>query len=193
MDGTATTADGDYTSNSNTLTFAPGVNTQQITVVVNGDTKFENNETFTVHLSGATNATISDADGLGTITNDDAAPTFSIDDVTHNEGNAGTTTYTFTVTKTGSTALTATVDYRDAGRDGHDSRTTITSPTRTRLPSDQASPPCNSRCWSMATRRWNRTRPSPFICRIATNATISDADGTGTINNDDVPPSRLTT
>src|SRR5256885_9739849 len=47
----------------------------------------------------------------GTITNDDTTPTFSIDDVTHNEGDAGTTSYTFTITKTGATALSASVDY----------------------------------------------------------------------------------
>jgi hypothetical protein len=43
-----------------------------------------------------------------------AAPTFSIDDVTHNEGNGGLTTYTFTVTKTGATALNASVNYATA-------------------------------------------------------------------------------
>ena len=48
--------------------------------------------------------------------NDDAAPSFSIDDVSHNEGNAGTTSYIFTVTKTGSTALSASVDLPDGGR-----------------------------------------------------------------------------
>ena len=83
----------------------------QVTVLVNGDTTFEPNEAFTVHLSNAIGATISDADGSGTITNDDAAPSFAIDDVTHDEGDAGTTSYTFTVTKTGSTALSASVDY----------------------------------------------------------------------------------
>ena len=37
---------------------------------------------------------------------------FSIDNVTHNEGNAGTTTpFTFTVTKTGTTTLVTSVTY----------------------------------------------------------------------------------
>lgn len=40
------------------------------------------------------------------------APAFTINDVTHNEGNGpGTTAYTFTITKTGATALNASVDY----------------------------------------------------------------------------------
>ena len=98
--GTATLADNDYQANSGTLTFAANETTKQITVLVNGDTTFETDETFTVHLSDA-GATISTADGTGTIVNDDAAPSFSIDNVSHNEGNSGTTAYVFTVTKTG--------------------------------------------------------------------------------------------
>src|SRR5207237_663521 len=76
-----------------------------------GDTMFEADEAFTIHLSNALGATISDADGTGTIVNDDTAPSFSIDDVSHNEGNTGTTAYVFTVTKTGSTGLSASVNY----------------------------------------------------------------------------------
>jgi Ca2+-binding RTX toxin-like protein len=73
--GTATTADGDYTATSGVLHFADGQNTATISVPVNGDTKFESNETFNVNLSGPTNgATISDGLGVGTITNDDVAP-----------------------------------------------------------------------------------------------------------------------
>ena len=93
MDGSATLADDDYQTNSDMLTFGPTDTTMQITVLVNGDATVEPNEAFTVNLSGAVNATISDADGTGTITNDDIAapPTFSISDVTMNEGAAGPT------------------------------------------------------------------------------------------------------
>jgi hypothetical protein len=74
--GTATTADGDYAANSGTLHFGANVNTQTISVTINGDTKVEANETFNVALSNATNgATISDGQGVGTIVNDDTAPT----------------------------------------------------------------------------------------------------------------------
>ena len=61
----------DYTSAAGTLTFAPGVTTGIITIPVNGDTTPEADETFTVNLSGATNATVSDASGTVTIVNDD--------------------------------------------------------------------------------------------------------------------------
>ncbi|QNU15842.1 putative Ig domain-containing protein [Thermomonas sp. XSG] len=75
-DGTAT-AGSDYTATSGTLTFAPGQTTQTVTVLVNGETVPEANETFFVNLSGASNATISDNQGVGTITNDDVPVTVS--------------------------------------------------------------------------------------------------------------------
>src|SRR5436190_15628944 len=56
-DGTATVADTDYQANSGTLNFAANETSKQITVLVNGDSKFEADETFTVHLSAATHAT----------------------------------------------------------------------------------------------------------------------------------------
>ena len=74
VDGTATVADNDYASNSGTLNFGPSDTTMQITVQVNHDFKPESDEAFTVNLFGAVGATISDADGTGTIQNDDNQP-----------------------------------------------------------------------------------------------------------------------
>jgi len=54
-----------------TLTFSPGQTTKLVPVQVRGDSAREANETFFVNLSGATNATIIDAQGRGTILNDD--------------------------------------------------------------------------------------------------------------------------
>ncbi|MBX9802944.1 MAG: IPT/TIG domain-containing protein [Caulobacteraceae bacterium] len=70
--GTAT-APGDFAAVSGTLTFMPGQTSQPVTVTLNGDTTFEANESLFVNLSSAMNATISDNQGLGTITNDDVA------------------------------------------------------------------------------------------------------------------------
>jgi len=75
------TADGsavagtDYVAAGGTLTFAPGTLTQTVTVAVNGDTLPEGNETFFVNLSNPTNATTADAQGRGTIGNDDGSIT----------------------------------------------------------------------------------------------------------------------
>ena len=131
------TAPGDYQSNSGTLTFLPGDATKTFIVLVNGDTTEEPDEDFTVHLSAPTDATISDADGTGTIKNDDNAPTFSVGDVTHAEGNSGTTDFTFTVTKTGATAFSTSVDVATA--DGTDVTLSLTTDMRLRRrPDDDA-------------------------------------------------------
>jgi len=62
---------GDYTSASGTLIIAPGATSGSVTVAVRGDTAVEPNETFFVNLSSASNATIGDGQGIGTIVNDD--------------------------------------------------------------------------------------------------------------------------
>jgi hypothetical protein len=70
-DGTAT-APSDYTSASGTVTFAPGDTAEAVTVLVNGDTEAEANETFFVNLSSpSANATIADGQGLGQIVDED--------------------------------------------------------------------------------------------------------------------------
>jgi hypothetical protein len=69
--GTAQTGDNDYESESGTLRFAPGETTKTISIIVNGDKKLEQNETFKVKLSSAVNGEIADTQGLGTIVNDD--------------------------------------------------------------------------------------------------------------------------
>ena len=70
--GTAT-AGTDYTASSSSVTFDPGDLMKTLTVVVNGDTTAEANETFFVNLSGASGATIADGLGQATITNDDTS------------------------------------------------------------------------------------------------------------------------
>ncbi len=69
-DNTATRADNDYESAAGTATFPPLSTTTTVTVLVNGDTKFELDEDFSLDLSSATNAVIVDAQGIGTILQD---------------------------------------------------------------------------------------------------------------------------
>jgi hypothetical protein len=70
--GTAT-AGGDFTSASSHVLFLPGVTTQTVVVPVLGDSVDEVNETVVVALSDASGATIADAEGVGTILDDDLA------------------------------------------------------------------------------------------------------------------------
>jgi len=115
--GTATSGN-DYQPASGTLTFAPGELSKQVIVVVNGDTTNEPDETFFVNLSNPSNATVSKAQGTGTIVNDDnvAAQTlqFSSANYTIQEG-AGAVT--ITVSRSGDTSGSATVDYQTTDTD----------------------------------------------------------------------------
>ena len=80
-DGTAL-AGSDYTSVTDTLTFAATETAKTIQVSVLNDQTAEQDETFTVELSNPAGATMSDESGTATITDDDSAglPTISIDD-----------------------------------------------------------------------------------------------------------------
>ena len=111
---TASAADGDYVAIDDTLTFEPGITSQTITVEVIGDPDFEGDETFFVNLENASdNAIIVDGQGIGTILNDDAAPVeLSIDDVTVTEGDSGDITEAvFTVTLSEAADSEVTVDF----------------------------------------------------------------------------------
>ncbi|MGB5299593.1 MAG: Calx-beta domain-containing protein, partial [Thiogranum sp.] len=108
-DATAT-AGTDYTLVMGQLTFLSGETSQTITVPILEDTLNEGDETFTVTLSNAFNATLADDTGVGTITDNDM-PILSIDDVgvVETAGDA-----VFTVTRAGDTDTVVSVDYTSA-------------------------------------------------------------------------------
>jgi uncharacterized repeat protein (TIGR01451 family) len=175
----------DYTAVNGTLTFAPGQTTQTISVPVNGDTSVEANETFFVNLANPTNAEIADAQGLGTINDDDTAspPTLSINDVAVTEGNSGSTNASFTVTLSSASSSTVSVDF-------------FTSNVSSAEPGDYtAANGSVSFAPGQTTRSINisvngDTLPEPnetfFVNLVnATNADIADGQGIGTINDDD--------
>jgi probable HAF family extracellular repeat protein len=65
------TAGQDYASAAGTLVFNPGERTKTVVVAVNGDRTRETDETFRVNLSAPDGGTLFDAQGVGTIRNDD--------------------------------------------------------------------------------------------------------------------------
>ncbi|WP_304622082.1 cellulase family glycosylhydrolase [Roseomonas cutis] len=73
-DGTAT-AGSDYTAASGTLTFAAGQTSATVQVQVTGDTAVESNETVRLQLSAPSGATLADAEGVGTILDNDSSTT----------------------------------------------------------------------------------------------------------------------
>jgi CSLREA domain-containing protein len=190
--GTAT-AGADYTPVNGTLTFTPGQTAKTITVPVNGDTVFEQDETFFVNLSNPTNATIADAQGTGTILNDDAAPpspltpSLAINDVQVTEGNAGSTNATFTVSLSAASSNTVLVDFfTAAGTATAGADYTPVNGTLTFTPGQTAKTitvPVNGDTVFEQDETFFVNLSNP------TNATIADAQGTGTILNDDASPS----
>ncbi len=190
-DGTATTPSDYLALVPTTLIFLPGETTKTVTVAVNGDTANEGNETFLVNLTGATNATITDGQGLMTIINDDpvppASPTLSISDFAVLEGNAGTTTAVFTLSLSGVSYQTVTVVATST--DGN-----ATTPTDylAMLPTTLTFlPGVTSQTVSVTVNGDVTIEPNEtFFVNLSlpTNATVADGQGLGTIINDDLVP-----
>ena len=180
--GTAT-AGTDYVSTPGSSTIAAGATSTTIVITVNGDVVDEADETFTVTLSNPVSATIADGTGLGTITDDDAAPTLSIGDVSLAEGNAGTTTATFTVTLSAASGQAVPVDW--ATVDG-----TATQLSDYISGSGTLTFPAGTTTRTIGVTVNGETVPEldeTFRVTLsnATNAVIGDAVGVGTILDDE--------
>ncbi|OLE58261.1 MAG: hypothetical protein AUI36_13745 [Cyanobacteria bacterium 13_1_40CM_2_61_4] len=78
---------------------------------MNSDLLNEPDETFFVNLSAQTVATLVDSQGVGTILNDDALPSLSINDVVATEGNSGSKNFIFAVSLSAASGQTVTVNY----------------------------------------------------------------------------------
>src|SRR5262249_21869604 len=191
-DGTAQ-AGSDYTAATGTLTFAPGAaGVQTINVDVTGDKLVELDETFLVNLSniqvGGHNVTFADAQGIGTIQNDDMAHV-SVNDVAVTEGNSGTTLANFTVTLDAAVDTPVSVDYAttngsaQAGRDYTAGAGTVTFAAGAAGTRTVSVPVTGDQVVEL---------DESFLVNLANlqaggrNVTITDSQGQGTIVNDDV-------
>ena len=186
-DGTAV-AGSDYSATSGTLTFAPGVGAQTFVVPVLGDTTDETDETVTLTLSSPTIATL-DPPSVATltITDDDAAPSITISDISRAEGNAGATAFDFAVRLSNPSASVVTVDYATAdgtavaGSDYTATMGTLNIPAGATTGTVSVPVAGESAFEADETFVVNLTNP--------TSATIGDNQAVGTIVNDDAVPS----
>lgn len=175
----------DFSAGSGTLTFAAGEPSKTVSIATLQDTVYEGNETLFVNLSGVTGgATISDPQGLGTITDDDQAITFAIGDVSVVEGG----NLVLTVTKTGTTVNTTSVNYASAnGNALAGSDYTAVSGTLTFLGAD------TSKTVTIATIDDGIIEANETVLVNLSGAsvgtTISDGQGVGTITDNDAPAS----
>jgi uncharacterized repeat protein (TIGR01451 family) len=178
------TAGVDYVAQSGVLTFPAGSATPQtVTVDVLGDLIDENNEAFSLQLSGAVNATITRALGRATILDDDDPPSVTIADVTLTEGQSGTKSFVFTFTLSGVSALTTRVRYETAN-----GTATAGSDYTARSGEIVFSPGVTSMTVAIAVAGDTAVEPDEgFFVNLntPTNLTIGDAQAVGTILNDD--------
>jgi hypothetical protein len=185
-DGTAT-AGSDYVAQpTSTVSFAAGDLSKAISVTINGDTTVEPDETFFVNLLSATNGgAIVKSQGVGTITNDDSAAgvgNISINDVTITEGNSGTKAATFTVSHTGTAAFS--VGYATANGTATAGSDYVATAGTLSFAAGQA-----TQTVSVTINGDTAIEPSETFFVNLTNpsngGTILDAQGLGTISNDD--------
>ena len=185
--GTATSG-SDYVAKTTTgLRIPIGQTSKTFVVTINGDTTSEPDETFTVNLSNATGGpSIGDGQGVGTITNDDAAatPTLSIADASVSEGNAGTKTLTFTVSL--SPTASGTVSYDIATSNG--SATAGSDYVASTLAGQQITAGQGSKTF-VVTINGDATVESDETFNVTlsnvSGATLGDGTAVGTISNDD--------
>jgi hypothetical protein len=183
------TTPSDFTTASGTLTFLTGQSSKTVSVSVNGDTTFENDETFFVNLSLPSGAMIADGRGRGTIVNDDAMPALAIDDVTLPEGNAGSQTYSFTVSLSGPSGYSISV---------HWATSDVTAAAGSDFVAASGSlgftPGQTSKLVNVTVNGDTQFEPNEiFAVNLSSplGATFADFQGVGTIVNDDIPPARV--
>ena len=187
-DGSATTADSDYTAETSSIQIPAGMLTGQITIDVAADNRFENNENFVVNLTGATNGNITDNQATGTINNDDAMPTLSVSDPSVTEGNAGTVQLTYVVSLSAASGLPASVNAASA-----DGTATTADNDYTALASTPVNFAAGQTTQNVSVTVNGDTKFEPdetVLLNLSgeSGATIADGQGSGTIQNDDGVP-----
>ena len=182
-DGTAK-AGSDYVASSGMLTFKPRETTKTITIEVNNRPPGAPDKTFFVNLTNSPNATIARAQGVGTIAGDALRPRMAINDVSVLPGNARRPAANFTVRLSKTSDQRVTVDFATAdGTASAGSDYVATSGTLTFSPGE------TSHIISVALKGDSQDRASrTFVVDLTnpTNATFSQAWGTGTIMGDDM-------
>jgi hypothetical protein len=186
-DNTATAADNDYSPGSGTVTIPAGQTTNSFTVGVNGDTKYENNESFSITFSSPSGATLGNTTATCTITNDDVMPSLSIDSVQHLEGNSGTTLYRFTVSLSAPSGVLASAAWTTV-----DGTATVAGNDYTAATGDVTfAPGVTSQTLDVLVNGDTTQEPDETFTVELSNplsATIASGTGTGTITNDDSTP-----
>ena len=178
-DGTATQG-ADYAETTGTLTFDALETEQTITVPLLDDALDENDETFTVALTNAANATLDDAEATGTIADNDDTPALTITDAEAAEGDGQ---ITFTVTLGAASSLEVTVDWTTADGTATADADYVAADGRLTFAPGQTEATIAVAVFNDALDEGDETLT--IALSDPTNATIADGTATGTIADDD--------
>ncbi len=181
-------ANNDYVARSLTgQTIPAGSQTYIFEVTVTGDLNLEPTETFFVNVTNVVGASVSDAQGLGTIVTDDV-PKLSVNDVSLSEGNTGTSKFTFTVSSSlpappgGITFDITTENGTAVSTSDYVARSLISQ----NIPAGQS-----SYLFEVTVNGDTLVEPDESffvkISNVSANASINDDQGLATISNDDIP------
>ncbi len=193
--GTAV-ASGDYTPVAlTTKTFAAGVSSLSVNVTIKGDTGVEPNETLNLNLSSPSpNTVIGDAQGLGTIVNDDGTPgaapkrSVYVTNASPLEGNAGTTATAFVVSLSSAPATGETVKVNVATTNA----TATAGSDYTALPATTLTYTAGQLSKTVSVNITGDARKEPtetFALALSApvNAVLGDASGAATILDEEGP------
>ena len=176
--GDTATRDDDFSWLSGVVLMGPGVTSSTIRVTTTDDALDEENETFTVTLTGALNATLgANKSARGTINDNDSLPAVSVSNASATEGGS----VSFAVSLSTASGRQVTVDYAT-------SSSTATSGTDFTAASGKLTfaAGTTSKTVSVSTTEDTDTEGNEtftLTLSSATNATLGDATATGTIND----------
>jgi hypothetical protein len=178
----------DFVAASGTVTLSRSGPSAIVSVPITADALDEPDEAFAVNLSNlvGTPGQIGDAQAIGTITDDDPIPALSIDDVALGEGDAGSTTASFTLSLSAPSGRRVTVDWATAaGTASQPSDFASGSGTATFVPGDMVE---TADITVNGDTDLELDEAFTVVLTNPTNATVTDASGTGTILDDEVEP-----
>ena len=187
LEASDTAGSDDFTAMSGTLTIAAGATSGVVSVPTTDDSVDEPNETFTLRLSNPpADVTLTDAMATGTIIDNDGSPSLSVADASGVEGNA----VLFAVTLSPASGQEVTVAYEttlEASDTAGSDDFTQMSGTLT------IAAGAMSGAVSVPTTDDSVDEPNEtFTLRLSNpsaGVTLTDAMATGTIEDDDGPPS----
>jgi large repetitive protein len=180
-DGSAT-AGSDYTAATGFVTLSNGCRCGTISVPTLGDTVTEGTEAFTVNLFNPVNATLADAEAIGTIYDNEGPPAFVISDATADEA-AGP--LSFSVILTNASASTQTVNFTTAdgtATAGGDYSSTSGMLTFTPGQTTKTVPV------TILDDALNEADESLLVNLSSGSLAVTDSQAVGTIVNDDAEP-----